>query len=171
MSFPEICVPPAYDRQCSRMTKTTQKQCRMRVHGYYVACETHRTEDEKEFVDFITGLVREAREDGIKIGYEQAERDRERAKEKKKAEKARQEFDRLHRLFNEGNAQLVEVNGYGYRWSGSPALEVGDKVLLPENYVSRLQHGPGPFPGKVTALGSTYKGHHSTIVSRCAADD
>lgn len=42
--------------------------------------------------------------------------------------------------------QAVTVDGYGYRWSGTGTLEVGDRVLLPENYVSAQRHGPAPFP-------------------------
>jgi len=42
-------------------------------------------------------------------------------------------------------------------------------VLLPENYVSALRHGSGPFPGTVTELGTTYTGPLSTIISRTPA--
>jgi hypothetical protein len=61
------------------------------------------------------------------------------------------------------------VDGYGYRWEGPDQLNVGDHVLLPENYVSRPKHGPGPFEGVVTRLGSTYRGELSRIIRRLRA--
>ncbi|WP_243741115.1 hypothetical protein [Streptomyces sp. 8K308] len=68
-----------------------------------------------------------------------------------------------------GGDQIVEVNGYAYRWTGQPPLCVGDQVLLPENYVSRFKHGPGPFTGTVTGLGSTYQGELASILRRLPA--
>lgn len=67
--------------------------------------------------------------------------------------------------------QLVEVDGYAYRWNGQEELKVGDEVLLPENYVSRLRNGPGPFPGTVTAIDSTYRGRTSAIVQKCPSSE
>lgn len=55
-------------------------------------------------------------------------------------------------------AKPSQSPSYGYRWSGPGKPEVEDRVLLPENYVSALRHGPGPFPGTVTELGTTYTG-------------
>lgn len=49
------------------------------------------------------------------------------------------------------------------------ALEVGDRVLLPENYVSRMKTGPGPTLGVVSKLGTTYRGPMSDIVRRAPA--
>ncbi|MER6576168.1 hypothetical protein [Nonomuraea sp. NPDC001023] len=41
--------------------------------------------------------------------------------------------------------QVVEVGEYAYRWHGRPALKVGERVLLPENWVShRRQSGIRP---------------------------
>ncbi|MBZ4319915.1 hypothetical protein [Streptomyces huiliensis] len=81
----------------------------------------------------------------------------------------RDELDAKSRRFQIDGDQVVTVDGYGYRWKGPGTLEVGDRVLLPENYVSALRHGPGPFPGTVTELGTTYTGPLSTIVSRAPA--
>ncbi|MCX5215570.1 hypothetical protein OG689_41180 [Kitasatospora sp. NBC_00240] len=77
-----------------------------------------------------------------------------------------EQLDAQLRRFEDRGAQAVTVNGYGYRWTGPSRLEVGDRVLLPENYVSALRHGPGPHPGTVTELGTTYSGALSMIVSR-----
>ncbi|MGM7439910.1 hypothetical protein [Streptomyces tunisiensis] len=81
----------------------------------------------------------------------------------------REELDAKNRRFEVDGDQAVTVDGYGYRWRGPGTLEVGDRVLLPENYVSALRHGPGPFPGTVTELGTTYTGTLSMIISRAPA--
>lgn len=71
------------------------------------------------------------------------------------------------RIYSTGNDQIVEVDGrYAYRWPGDPELKVGDRVLLPENWASVFKHGPGPFSGTVTALGTTYRGELSQIMRR-----
>lgn len=57
---------------------------------------------------------------------------------------------------HEGDFQIVKVDGYTYRWRGE-ALAAGDTVLLPENWLSRIKNGHGPFPGVVTDLGSDYQ--------------
>lgn len=73
------------------------------------------------------------------------------------------------RRFDVDGDQAVTADGYGYRWRGPGTLDVGDRVLLPENHVSVLRHGSGPFPGTVTELGITYTGTFSRIVSRAPA--
>ncbi|MEU9349008.1 hypothetical protein AB0D74_48210 [Streptomyces sp. NPDC048278] len=78
----------------------------------------------------------------------------------------REELDTKNRRFEVDGDQAITVDGYGYRWSGPGTLEVGDRVLLPENYVSAVRHGPGSFLGTVTELGTTYIGTLSTIISR-----
>lgn len=74
--------------------------------------------------------------------------------------------DEATRVYEIGGDRVVEVNGYAYRWRGTPRLEVGDRVLLPENWVSRMKSGPGQSVGTVTRLGSTYSGGHSHISRR-----
>ena len=39
--------------------------------------------------------------------------------------------------------QVVGVGRYAYRSRGEPPLKVGERVLLPENWVSRVKDGPG----------------------------
>lgn len=41
---------------------------------------------------------------------------------------------------------------------------MGDRVLLPENWLSRMKDGSGPTEGVVTRLGTTYRGELSFIV-------
>ncbi|NEB39499.1 hypothetical protein [Streptomyces sp. SID14515] len=78
----------------------------------------------------------------------------------------REELDAKNRRFNVDGDQTVTVDGYGYSWSGPGTLDVGDRVILPENYVSALRYGSGPFLGTVTELGTTYTGTLSRIISR-----
>ncbi len=62
--------------------------------------------------------------------------------------------------------QVVSVGRYAYRWRGTPPLEVGDRVLLPENWFSRKKDGPGHWVGVVTELGTTYTGAIAHVVDR-----
>ncbi|WP_327357905.1 hypothetical protein [Streptomyces sp. NBC_01304] len=59
-----------------------------------------------------------------------------------------------------------EVIGYAYRWRGDKPLWVGERVLVPKNYFSRIKYGPGPTTGVVTGLGSTYRRPLSFITGR-----
>ncbi|MEW1902111.1 hypothetical protein [Streptomyces sp. NPDC086147] len=69
-------------------------------------------------------------------------------------------------MYEVNGCQVVKVGGYGYRWRGNEPLEVGDRVLLPENYVSRIKNGPGPTVGVVSKLGTTCRGSLSDVVGR-----
>ncbi|MFI7089751.1 hypothetical protein ACIBUR_39985 [Streptomyces anulatus] len=82
-----------------------------------------------------------------------------------------EQLDDAKRVYEIGGHQVVDVGGYAYSWRGSTPLEVGDRVLLPENYVSRMKNGPGPTLGVVSKLGTTYRGPLSDIVSRAPAAD
>jgi len=74
------------------------------------------------------------------------------------------------RVYEIGGDQVVEVGKYAYRWRGNPPLEVGERVLLPENWLSRVKDGAGTYQGVVTRLGATYRGELSFIVGRAPAD-
>ena len=89
---------------------------------------------------------------------------------KRQIDELKTKLDQATRRHIVDGHQAVTVDGYGYLWTGEPRLEVGDHVLLPENYVSRLKHGPGPFPGTVTELGTAYTGSLSRILRRAKAD-
>ncbi|MEV8419410.1 hypothetical protein [Streptomyces niveus] len=80
-----------------------------------------------------------------------------------------EQLDSAQRVYEVDGCQTVEVGGYGYCWRGDAPLEVGDRVLLPENYVSRLKNGPGPTVGVVNKLGTTYRGPLSDVVGRAPA--
>ncbi|MDX3003459.1 hypothetical protein PWY87_17360 [Kribbella solani] len=75
-------------------------------------------------------------------------------------------MDEQLRIYEVDGDQAVEVGRYSYRWGGEPPLAVGDKVLLPENWLSALNDGPGPQTGTVTALGTRFRGQLSRIVRR-----
>lgn len=53
--------------------------------------------------------------------------------------------------------------------NSTPRTAAGDRVLLPENHVSALRHGPAPSPGTVTELGTTYTAdpHHDHLPDPC----
>jgi len=76
------------------------------------------------------------------------------------------QLDNAQRYYEIGGDQVVEVDGYAYRWRGNGVLKVGDQVLLPPNWLSRVKDGLGPFRGVVTKLGATYRGELSFIVGR-----
>lgn len=67
--------------------------------------------------------------------------------------------------------QVVSVGRYAYRWRGSPPLAVGDRVLLPENWLSRKKDGPGNWIGVITELGTTYPGALAFVVDRAPGQD
>jgi hypothetical protein len=81
-------------------------------------------------------------------------------------EELRERLDRGTRIHEIGGDQVVTVGRYAYRWSGETPLEIGDRVLLPENYVSRVRHGPGPVEAIVTGLGTTYQGPLAFVLRR-----
>jgi hypothetical protein len=81
-----------------------------------------------------------------------------------------QQLDDKVRIYEVNGDQIVTVDGYSYRWQGKEHLKVGDHVLLPENWLSRIKDGPGPTAGTVTALGTTYRGELSFIVSQIPKD-
>lgn len=155
-----------HQRPCGRPTKSGTP-CRAQFSGSGFACKLHTTDHEKALV--------EAYRQGVETGRAQEREWRQRTEAaqvehlERQIRTLREELDAKNRRFEVDGDQAVTVEGYGYRWSGPGTLEVGDRVLLPENYVSALRHGPGPFPGTVTELGTTYTGTLSTIISRAPA--
>ena len=57
-------------------------------------------------------------------------------------------------------------DGYTYAWTGDEPLVPGDLVLLPENWYSLQEHGPGPFVGVVAKIGVKYEGELSEIICK-----
>ncbi|PZG26028.1 hypothetical protein C1I98_34190 [Spongiactinospora gelatinilytica] len=118
----------------------------------------------------------EAYQRGRNDGYKQASDSAQQASSseverlKRRIEELEKLLDEATRVYEIDGDQLVEVGRYANRWAGLPKLEVGDHVLLPQNWVSVMTDGPGATRGTVTRLGSTYRGEHARIVSRAPAE-
>ncbi|MER5568778.1 hypothetical protein ABT083_21545 [Streptomyces goshikiensis] len=154
------------DQTCGRPTRSGSP-CKIRLSGSDVACSTHATEQDKA----VAEAHRRGWSDGYRLGSESSaslsksriERLEQRVKE------LEEQLDSNRRVYQVGGHQVVEVGRYTYRWRGNKPLAVGDRVLLPENYVSRMKDGPGPTAGVVTKLGTTCRGPLSDIVERAPA--
>ncbi|WP_432064644.1 hypothetical protein [Streptomyces sp. C10-9-1] len=154
------------DRTCGRPTRSGSP-CKIRVSGSDVACGTHATEQDKAVAEahrrgWSEGY-RSGSESSASLSKSRIERLEQRVKD------LEEQLDGAHRVYEVGGHQVVEVGRYTYRWRGSRPLAVGDRVLLPENYVSRMKDGPGPTTAVVTKLGTTYRGPLSDIVGRAPA--
>ncbi|MFF3751414.1 hypothetical protein ACFYYH_13270 [Streptomyces sp. NPDC002018] len=155
-----------HHRPCGRPTKSGTP-CRAQFSGPGFACKLHTTDHEK--------ALAEVYRQGVETGRAQEREWRQRTEAAKvehlerQIRTLREALDAKNRRLEVDDAQAVTVDGYGSRWSGPGTLKVGGRVLLPENYVSALRHGPGPFPGTVTELGTTYTGTLSRIISRAPA--
>ncbi len=155
-----------HNRTCGRPTRSGNP-CKVRISGSDVACGTHATEQDKA----VAEAHRRGWSEGYKSGSESSssfsrsriERLEQRVKE------LEEQLDGAKRVYEIDGHQVVDVGGYAYRWRGSTPLEVGDRVLLPENYVSRMKNGPGPTLGVVSKLGTTYRGPLADIVRRAPA--
>ena len=156
------------DRTCGRPTRSGNP-CKIRISGSDVACGTHATEQDK--------AVAEAHRRGWSEGYEAGcESGASSSKShiaylEKRVKDLEEQLDGARRVYEVDGYQVVQVGKYSYRWRGGDPLEVGDRVLLPENWVSKLKDGPGSTVGVVTKLGTTYRGSLSDIVGRAPATD
>lgn len=167
-SFWGTVVSGVQERTCGRQTRSG-KPCKIRINGSDVACSTHATEQDR--------MVAEAHQRGYREGFD-AGRDSGASSSRLKIEwlerriqGLEQKLDEATRIYEVDGHQVVDVGGYAYRWRGDSPLEVGDRVLLPENYVSRMQSGPGSTVGAVTQLGTTYRGTLSFITGRAPKAD
>jgi hypothetical protein len=156
--------PPAV-RRCGRPTRSGG-QCRAQIYGRDVACRQHTTEHEREVLDAYEQGWRE----GLRQGQQSGNELRSLATEhlERRIAALEQQLDEKQRVYEVAGDQAVEVGGYSYRWAGHPPLAVGDRVLLPENWLSGLKDGPGSQTGVVTRLGTTYRGQLSRIVGRAS---
>ncbi|MFG2720693.1 hypothetical protein ACGFW5_20675 [Streptomyces sp. NPDC048416] len=157
-----------HNRTCGRPTRSGNP-CKVRISGSDVACGTHATEQDKA----VAQAHRRGWSDGYKSGSESgASSSRSRIERlEQRVKELEEQLDDAKRVYEIGGHQVVDVGGYAYRWRGSTPLAVGDRVLLPENYVSRMKNGAGPTLGAVSKLGTTYRGPLSDIVSRAPAAD
>lgn len=151
------------DRRCGRPTRSGTP-CRNPLFGHDLACATHATEQDRALADAYRKGYSEGLRQGYDMGKSGATSEIDRLT--RRVQDLQRQAEENARYYERDGDQVVEVGGYGYRWSGSPPLEVGERVLLPENWLSAVQRGHGPFEGVVTALGSTYEGPLSRILRR-----
>lgn len=151
---------------CGRPTRSG-KPCRVRIYGSNVACGTHATDQDRAVAEAYGRGRREGYESGSKSGASSAKLTIEWLE--RRVKELEQQLDDATRIHEVDGDQVVQVGRYAYRWGGAEPLEVGDRVLLPENYVSRMKDGPGPTLGVVTALGTTYRGDLDSVVRRAPA--
>lgn len=156
MSLPQMVLPPQWARQCGRPTKS-KTACKQRADGYLPACKLHSTPDELALNEVLVTVERAGYKNGRDSAKGASELELKHLKDKVK--KLEQQEDDRDRIFSVGGDQLVEVEGYAYRWSGPKPLVVGDRVRLPANYIS-----PRGWSGLVTKLGSRWKGEHARIL-------
>ncbi|APU12274.1 hypothetical protein [Actinoalloteichus fjordicus] len=150
-------------RTCGRPTRSG-RPCRSRLHGYDLACGIHADEHDRALAAAYGRGWRE----GFSAGQDSGSRSMKGVVERLRQDLAesRRRLDGGRRSRQAQGHQIVEVGGYAYCWRGTPALKLGDRVLLPENHVSRLKYGPGPFEGVVSALDSSYEGELGDILRR-----
>ncbi|MDN5914851.1 MAG: hypothetical protein L0I76_07050 [Pseudonocardia sp.] len=162
-SEPTITTPAP--KLCGRETRGG-RPCRQRLPDprFEVACRQHATEAEAELAT--------ARRKAYYVGYQDAQESARRYADFR-IEQLQQRISELEqaakpprRMTEPTGRQIVEVGGHAYVWSGNEPLAVGDAVWLPENYVSRVRIGAGPYRGEVSALGTDYTGPLSQIIRR-----
>ena len=149
-------------RPCGRPTKSGAP-CKA-TFSFGFACTLHATEHEQALVDAYQQGYRAGLSEGSELGRKGAEMSKEYLQ--RRVAELEKQLDQAKRRHTVDGHQAVEVDGYGYLWTGADPLRVGERVWLPENYVSKLKHGSGPFVGVVTALGTTYEGSLSRVLRR-----
>lgn len=154
-------------KTCGRPTKAGAP-CKARFSGPGFACGTHTTPEEQAQVEAYQAGYRKGYAEGTEAGRRSAAMPTEHLE--RQVAQLKQQLDQATRRHTVDGHQAVTVDGYGYLWTGEPHLKIGDQVLLPENYVSRLKLGPGPHTGTVTELGTTYTGTLSRILRRASKD-
>lgn len=152
---------------CGRPTKAGTP-CKAQFFGAGFACTTHTTAEEKAQVAAYQAGYRAGYDAGSESGRSSSARSTEHLQ--RQIAELQAKLDQATRRYTVDGHQAVTVGRYSYLWTGQPPLEVGDQVLLPENYVSSLKQGPGPYVGTVTELGTTYTGSLSRILRRATGD-
>ncbi len=134
-----------------------------------MACGTHATEQDKAVAEAHRRGWSEGWEEGCESGASSSKSHI--AYLEKRVKELEGQLDAARRVYEVDGCQVVQVGKYSYRWRGSDPLAVGDRVLLPENWLSKVKEGPGPTVGVVTKLGTTYRGFLADIVGRAPATD
>lgn len=120
---------------------------------------------------FVARVVSFSRLGAIELGQRDAQLKIEALEAEVERLREKLRVDKATRIYWNRNAQIVEVDGFAYRWVNKTPLKLGDRVWLPESFTSRQQRGPGPFPGTVTGIGSTQRGELPLIVRRDTRSD
>jgi hypothetical protein len=155
-------------KTCGRPTKAGTP-CKAQYSGVGFACKTHTTVEEQAQVDAYQAGYRAGYDAGIESGRTSSALSTEHLERQIAELKAK--LDQATRRYTVDGHQAVTVGRYSYLWTGQPQLKVGDRVLLPENWVSSLKNGPGPYVGTVTELGTTYTDGALSRILRRASDD
>lgn len=147
-------------RRCGRPTKSGAP-CRTQLyHPSEVACGKHATEHDLA----ITEAYRRGWRDAFDLRRDVSQSTTDGLKQR--IEELERQLDDAQRYFEQDGDQVVEVGRYAYRWGGNPPLEVGERVRLPQNWLSEVRSGPGTYEGVVAKLGATYRGQLSRILGR-----
>lgn len=145
--------------RCGRTTRSGNP-CKALISGKYdVACSKHLTEHERELAQVAHAAWSEGYDAGKKSSIGLAECRTEWFERRIRDLEA--QLDATLRYHSVGGDQVVEVEGYAYRWRGTPRLAIGDRVVIPGNWLF-----PNAREGAVTDLGTTYKGELSFVVRR-----
>lgn len=151
--------------QCGRPTKAKTPCKQPAAHFFTPGCRLHCSPEELAMGRFISRVYWDARRAGREEGEQGAQEEINRLK-KKVAKLQKEEEDRLLRHRVDGD-QIVQVDGYAYRWSGDKKpLEVGEKVYIPCSYVDNIRGDHGFKTGTVTGLGTTFQGSLERVRSR-----
>jgi hypothetical protein len=132
--------------RCGR-PRTDGKPCRQRLDLAEVSCRLHPDPDASLWRERLWEMHRL----GVKAGEEHARRDARAAQ----AEQARAARFRL----TEHGLQVVQIGRYAYVWDGPEPLKLGDRCVLPGNWLFAKQS-----EGLVTGFGTDYDGELSHIV-------
>lgn len=145
--------------RCGRPT-ASGGPCRQILYSpWLAACGTHATDDDRALASRLNAAWRSGLEAGFRSG-----RDSARCAECD-ARKAEAATARLR--FTEGGKQIVRFGKYSYVWDGDAPLALGDRCLLPGNWLFKETS-----EAEVTGFGTDYDGalsHVLRLISRVPA--
>lgn len=156
------------DIRCERPT-SSGKPCRQKTTRFEPICKTHATENDRRLMQGI----RNAFEDGLRLGEQSIEWSKQREVSRLVAEELAKRGPCKHvRMQDADGNQIVTVrlggsSTYAYRWTGADRLMVGDEVLVPPGYW--MGAGSPMQRAVVVEMGSDYDGPISKISQRAEA--